>query len=123
MSVRGVRGAITVEADQADLIVSGTRTLLEKLVQENGIQVADIASCWLTTTADLVSEYPAVAAREMGWQEVPLLCAHEMAVTRGLPRCIRVMIHWNTNKTQKEIQHVYLGEAVKLRPDLSTQAP
>lgn len=119
MSVRGVRGAITVDSDEPELITAGTKELLEAVMSENGIMVEDIASCWLTTTPDLVSAFPAVAAREMGWADVPLLCAHEMAVTGALPKCIRVMLHWNTARSQKEIQHVYLKGAVALRPDLA----
>ena len=118
MSVRGVRGATTVDQDQPELIVAATKELLEAVVKDNGILIEDIASCWLTTTPDLTSQFPAVAARELGWSDVPLLCAHEMAVTGALPKCIRVMLHWNTVRSQKEIQHVYLKGAAALRPDL-----
>jgi chorismate mutase len=120
MSLRGVRGATTVKHDQADEILAGTRELLQAILQENpDMQPEDIASAIFTTTADLRAVYPARAARQMGWREVPLMGAQEIDVPEGLPRCIRVLIHWNTALPQVAIRHVYLREAVKLRPDLS----
>jgi chorismate mutase len=89
------------------------------MVERNGIAKADIASVFFTTSPDLTAEFPAVAARELGWNHVAMLCAHEIAVPHGLPRCIRVMIHWNTDKLPEEIQHIYLRDAVSLRPDWS----
>ena len=117
MMVRGVRGAISVTKDDSDEILEATRKLLMTIVQENDIDTEDIASVWFTTTPDLVSCFPAVAARQIGWTDVPLMCSHEMSVTRALPLAVRVLIHWNTVKSQKEINHIYLGETVKLRPD------
>ena len=117
MMVRGVRGAISVTKDDPEEILEATRRLLLTIVQQNGIETEDLASVWLTTTPDLTSVFPAVAARQIGWTEVPLICAHEMTVEGAMPLVVRVMMHWNTTKSQKEINHIYLGETVKLRPD------
>lgn len=114
---RGIRGAITVTRDDRDEILEATRELLTMMVRVNDIDVDDIASIYLTTTTDLTATYPAFAARQLGWYDVALLCGHEMSVPDGLPRCIRVLIHWNTTKTAQEIGHVYLREAKSLRPD------
>ena len=117
MTVRGVRGAINVTANERDAILAATQQLLQQMVQDNGIELADIASLILTTTVDLTAEYPAVAARQLGWVDVPILCGHEMDVPHGLPLCIRALLHWNTDKPAADIEHVYLGEAASLRPD------
>jgi len=114
---RGVRGAITVEANTAEAIVGATREMLEALIAANGIEPDDVCSLLLTTTPDLTAEYPAVAARQIGWQAVAVMCAHEMAVPHGLPRCVRALVHWNTSRTAAEIKHVYLRDAEVLRPD------
>jgi chorismate mutase len=98
-------------------VLKATRELLAFLIRLNGIQSEDVASVIFTTTKDVVSVYPALAGRQLGWLDVPLLCSHEMSVPGGLPLCIRVLIHWNTEKSQQEIQHVYLREARSLRPD------
>lgn len=116
--VRGVRGATSVERDEPGLILQATQELLQIMVERNQINTVDIASVLFTTSPGVVSEFPARAARELGWIDVPLLCGHEMAVEKGLDRCIRVLIHWNTLKTQKEVQPIYLHEAECLRPDL-----
>jgi chorismate mutase len=118
MSVRGVRGAVTVERDDATLLLDATERLLRELVRENGIVPADVASALFTLTPDLVSQFPAAAARRMGWTLVPLLNFTEVAVPGALPRCIRVLLHVNTDKRQDEIVHVYLDGARVLRPDL-----
>ena len=119
MPIRGIRGATTVTADQPDLILQATRELLEEILAENeGMLPEDIASAVLTVTDDLISTFPAQAARQMGWDLVPMLCAREIPVPNSLPRVIRVLVHWNTELTQPEIKHVYLHDAVKLRPDL-----
>lgn len=115
--MRGVRGATTVRNDDADEILEATRELLTMLVRVNNIDIDDVASIVLTTTDDLTATYPAFAARQLGWFDVALLCSHEMQVPDGVPRCIRVLIHWNTTKTAQEIGHVYLREAKSLRPD------
>lgn len=119
MSIRGIRGATTVTADQPDLILQATRELLEEMLEENkGMRPEDVASAIFTVTDDLVSTFPAQAARQMGWSLVPMLCAREIPVPDSLARVIRVLVHWNTDVPQSEITHVYLRDAVKLRPDL-----
>lgn len=114
---RGVRGATTVEEDTREAILSTTRELLIQMIEANGIRPEDVASAIFTTTPDLTSEYPALAARQLGWQDVALLCTHEMNVPHGLKHCIRILLHWNTDKPAAEMQHVYIKGAVKLRPD------
>ena len=119
MSIRGIRGATTVIADQPDLILQATCELLEAILEENtGLQPEDVASAIFTVTDDLHSTFPAQGARQMGWGLVPMLCAREIPVPGSLPRVIRVLVHWNTEVPQSEIKHVYLHDAVKLRPDL-----
>ncbi len=117
--VRGVRGAIQVKANSRDEIDRATRKLLTNMVTANEIDTADIVSIFLTTTTDLDAEFPAYTARDMGWTMVPLLCAQEMDVPHGMERMLRILIHWNTSKSQNEIKHQYLGEAAKMRPDLA----
>ncbi|WP_322819684.1 chorismate mutase [Tepidiforma sp.] len=123
MPVRGVRGATTVDHNQKEEILERTRELLVHMVEANGIHTEDIASAWLTTTPDVYAEFPAVAARQLGWTQVPLMQSHEMSVPGMLPRCIRVLLHWNTDKAQSEIRHIYLREAARLRPDLTSNIP
>jgi chorismate mutase len=119
MPIRGIRGATTVPADDPELILQATRELLEEILEENkSMQPEDVASALFTVTDDLASTFPAQAARQMGWSLVPMLCALEIPVTNSLPRVIRVLVHWNTEIPQNEITHVYLRDAVKLRPDL-----
>lgn len=118
MAVRGIRGAITVERDDAAEILEATGELLQKMIALNDIDPAEVASATFTTTPDLTAEFPALAARQLGWLAVPLLCGHEMAVPGALPRCIRVLIHLNTERPQSAMQHAYLREAVSLRRDL-----
>jgi len=113
-----VRGAITVERDEAALLIEATERLLRAIVVENDLRTEDIASALFTLTPDLVSQFPAVAARRIGWTMVPLLNFTEIAVPGSLARCIRVMLHVNTEKRQAEIVHVYLDGAQVLRPDL-----
>lgn len=120
---RGVRGATTVSRNDETEILAATRELLQMMVQMNEINVDDIGSITFTTTADLVATYPAIAARQLGWFDLALICGHEMAVPGGLSLCIRVMMHWNTRKTAKEIVHVYLREAQSLRPDRKNLPP
>ncbi len=112
---RGVRGATTVEENTAEQIIQATRELLERMVEANRIATQDIASAIFTTTPDLDAAFPAQAARELEWQDVALLCTHEMAVPGSLGKCIRILLHWNTEKEAKEIVHVYLREAESLR--------
>jgi chorismate mutase len=120
---RGVRGATTVDRNEREEVLSATRQMLALLIRLNHIEKADVASAIFTTTRDLDAEFPALAARQLGWLDVPLLCGHEITVPGSLGRCIRVLIHWNTARPQAEIKHVYLREAVKLRPDLSSLPP
>ena len=121
MIVRGIRGAITVEVDDPEKIVTATRELLEEICRRNDItDYNDICSAIFTTTADLTSTFPAEAARVMGMGLVPLLCATEIPVPNSMPKCIRVLLHINTEKSQADIHHVYLGEAQKLRPDIKS---
>jgi len=119
ISCRGIRGAITVEANQEETILTATRSLLQRIVTLNHLATEDIASAIFTATPDLDAAYPARAAREMGWTEVPLLCMQEMVVVESLARCIRVLVHWNTDRSPDQIHHVYLGQARILRPDLA----
>lgn len=118
---RGVRGAITVEDNTREAILEGTRELLSALITLNGIHEADLASAIFTTTQDLNAEYPAVAARQLGWHGAALMCAHEMNVPDGLPKCIRILLMWNTTRRPSEIRHVYLRDAQSLRPDRKTE--
>ncbi len=118
MSCRGIRGAISVVENTPEAIHSATRDLLEALIAANALRADDIASVTFTATPDLDAAYPAPAARALGWDAVPLLCMQEMAVPGSLPRCIRVLVHWNTDRPPAEVRHVYLGAARALRPDL-----
>ena len=113
MACRGVRGATTVDGNDRELILAATRQLLALMIRRNAIDREDVASAIFTTTPDLDAEFPALAARQLGWLEVPLLCGHELAVPGSLPRCIRVLVHWNTDRTQHEIHHIYVRDAVK----------
>jgi chorismate mutase len=124
MSIRGIRGATVVEQDDPGEILSATRELLTGIRAANpSLAPADLASIIFTLTPDLRSAYPARAARELGWDLVPLICAVEIAVPESLPHCIRVLLHWNTDLPQSAIQHIYLRAATSLRPDLSTITP
>lgn len=121
MPVRGLRGATTVESDDPVLIRAAARELMEEILKRNQIvDFDDVISAVFTTTEDLVSAFPAEAARAMGMNQVPLLCAREIPVPGSMPRCIRVLLHVNTNRTPREAEHVYLREAQKLRPDLKS---
>lgn len=120
MVVRGVRGATTVTSDSAEEILSATRELLEELIAVNGIEKEDVASVFFTNTPDLTATYPARAARELGWTQVALMGVQEMNVPDGVKRCIRILIHWNTGKSQAELVHLFLRGAAVLRPDLTT---
>ena len=119
MAVRGIRGATTAEEDSEAAIIEATTELLAQLARENALDPGDIAAAWFTTTPDLTSEFPAAAARQLGWGDVPLMCAHEMSVPasnpRSLPRCIRVLLLVNTNVPMSAIRFVYLRGAEKLR--------
>jgi chorismate mutase len=118
MPCRGIRGATTVNRDSAPEILEATRELLDRIVAANGITVEEIASAFFTVTSDLSAAFPARAARELGWHQIALLDAQEIPVPGSLPRCVRVLVHWNTDKAQEEVRHIYLRGAASLRPDL-----
>lgn len=117
--VRGIRGAITVARDEPQLILDATERLLLEIVARNGFAPDDVASALFTVTPDLVAEFPAAAARRIGWTLVPLLNFTEIGVPGRLERCIRVLVHINTTKSPAQIEHVYLEGATVLRPDLT----
>lgn len=119
MAVRGIRGATSASVNTREAILEATRELLQELLRANGITTfEEIASVFFTTTPDLNATFPAEAARELGMKFVPLICASEIDVPGRLPLCVRIMVQWNTEKTQKEMVHVYLREAKSLRPDV-----
>lgn len=118
MKFRGVRGATTVEENSPEVILSATRQLLEAMIRENDIDEEDVASVIFTTTPDLNACYPAKAARDIGWRRTALLGCQEIDHPEGMPRCIRILIHWNTPKSLDEIRHIYMEGALALRPDL-----
>ncbi len=119
MNVRAVRGAIQVDVNSLEAIHAGVRELLPAILLTNDIEIADIISVILTSTPDLTADFPAAAAREIGFGAVPLLCAREIDVPGALPRVIRVMLHCNTDKSADEISHIYLKGAAALRRDLA----
>jgi chorismate mutase len=123
VTCRGVRGATTVEANSRDQILTATQQLLALMIRSNGIEAADVASAIFTVTRDLDAEFPALAARQLGWIDVPLLCSYEIDVPGSLRRCVRVLVNWNTEPPQPAIRHIYIKEAVRLRPDLSKLPP
>lgn len=112
---RGVRGATTVKSNSGPEILEATKELLVKLVEANRINVDDVACVIFTTTSDLNAEFPALAARQLGWKDIALLCSHEMQVSGSIPYCIRVLLLYNTDKKASDLVHVYLKEAVNLR--------
>jgi len=120
MYCRGIRGATTVERNDREEIVTSTEELLQLLTSTNDLRTEDIASVIFTVTADLDAEFPALAARTLGWTGVALMCAREISVPNSLPNCIRVLLHVNTTRSAAEMQHVYLRGAVTLRPDFGT---
>ena len=116
MWCRGIRGAITVTANNKERIIAASKELLEKMLQANGIEIDEVAAIFFTTTSDLNAEFPAAATRELGWpQHLPLLCGHEMNVPHSLPHCLRVLMLVNTERGAEEIKHIYLREARKLK--------
>src|SRR6266576_81175 len=115
--LRGLRGATTATANTSEAILEATQELLAALRDANGFEPSDVESAIFTSSPDLTADYPARAARRLGWTEVPLLCAAEVAVPNGLPLCIRVLLHFYTTKSQRALKHMYLREASKLRPD------
>lgn len=119
MKMRGIRGAVTVDADDSQAIVAATKRLLTAMVEQNGVDLDDIASVLFSLTPDLRAAFPALGAREMGWVHVPMLHFSEIDVPGALPRVIRVLMHVNTPLAQTDVEHVYLDGARVLRPDLA----
>lgn len=116
MATRGIRGATTVERNDRGEILAATTELLQVIVRLNGLRSEDVAYVLFTVTPDLDADFPAFAARELGWAEVPLMCGREIPVPGALERCIRVLVSWNTAKSQSEIRHAFLRRAKELRP-------
>ena len=123
MVQRGVRGAITASENTAEEILKETRRLLALMIRRNDIKPEDVASAIFSVTDDLDAEFPALAARQLGWFDVPLLCTNEIPVPGSLGRCIRILLNWNTDKPQEAIEHIYVKEAASLRPDKSSLPP
>ena len=117
MWCRGIRGAITVSENTKEAIIAASKELLQNLMEANEVEISDVACILFTTTPDLNAAFPATAARELGWTNVPLLCGHEMNVPGSLSRCLRILVLLNTNKRNEEIVHVYLGDAETLRAE------
>ncbi|MCA9148144.1 MAG: chorismate mutase [Planctomycetales bacterium] len=120
---RGVRGATTADENSRESILQATRQLLALMIRQNKMEATDVAAVTFSTTVDLNAEFPALAARQLGWLDVPLLCTNEIDVPGSLRKCVRVLVMWNTDVPQSEIKHVYLKGAVQLRPDLSKLPP
>lgn len=114
---RGIRGATTAERNTAEDILEATQELLATMIEANDLAPDDVASIIFTTTPDLNATFPAMAARDYGWDTVPLICTHEMNVPGALDRVVRILMHVNTDKAPSEIQHVYLRRARELRPE------
>ena len=123
MPCRGVRGATTADANTSEAILEATRQLLALMIRQNGIEPEDVASAIFTTTPDLTAEFPALAARQLGWLHVALMCGHELEVPGSLRRCVRILLHWNTDLPADQVVHVYIKEAAKLRSDLADLPP
>ena len=123
MPCRGVRGATTADTNTREDILRATRELLAMMIRQNGILAEDVASAFFSTTSDLNAEFPALAARQLGWYDVALLCNHELDVPGSLRNCIRILLHWNTEASSSQIVHVYIKDAANLRPDRSQLPP
>lgn len=120
MRCRGIRGATVVEENTKEAILNATRELLEKMIEANQIEADEVAYAFFTTTPDINAEFPALAARQLGWTQTALLCGHEMNVPGSLQKCVRILILYNTEKTAAEIVHVYTNGAESLRVDVSS---
>jgi chorismate mutase len=121
MKVRGIRGAITVNNNTEAEILTATKELMQELISTNDLQRENIASITFSMTSDLDAVFPPVAVREMGWTTVPLFCTRELKIEGALRKCIRILIHYNTEKSLAEVNHVYLRKAKQLRPDLAEE--
>ncbi|WP_296665920.1 chorismate mutase [Demequina sp.] len=119
MTIRAIRGAITLDRDERDHLHARTTELVEAIMRENALTTDQLVSVLFTCTPDIVSDFPAAAARELGLGAVPLMCAQEMAVPGALPRVVRVMMHVDVDRAREDIVHIYLHGAVALRRDLA----
>lgn len=119
MAVRALRGAVQIDADERELVLKGTSELVMALFAANDLAPDDVISMLFTTTPDLTSEFPALAARGLGLTDTPLLCAAEIAVPGAMPRVVRILAHVETMRSKQEMQHVYLGGAADLRRDIA----
>lgn len=119
MAVRAIRGAIQLDSDERSHLLKSTAELVTKVLHENELETADLISIWFSATPDITCEFPALAARELGLGDVPLMCAVEMDVAGAMPRVIRLMMHAETSKPRADIKHVYLRGAQALRADLA----
>src|ERR1700727_129005 len=119
MTVRAVRGAVQIEADERDAILEATAELVTEVMTRNDLTPDDVISVLFTVTPDLTAEFPALAARKLGFHAVPLMCATEIPVSRAMPRVVRLMAHVDTDRTRAQIQHVYLRGAAALRLDIA----
>lgn len=117
--VRAIRGAIQVEANERGAILSGVTELVTEVMERNRLTTDDVISVIFTSTPDLTAEFPALAARKLGFHDVPLICATEIDVPGALPRVVRLMAHVETDRPRQDIQHVYLRGAVALRVDIA----
>ncbi|MGV3465784.1 MAG: chorismate mutase [Heyndrickxia sp.] len=118
--IRGIRGATTVFSNQENLVIDAADELLRKMIESNEVEAADVASVFISVTSDINAAFPSKAIRRFpDWKFVPIMCMQEIPVINSLPLCIRVMLHVNTSKPQAEINHIYLNDAVVLRPDLA----
>lgn len=118
MAVRGIRGATTADENTSEAIARATRDLLRAMVERNALDTAEIASAWFTTTPDLIADFPAYGARQLGWISVPLICSQEIPVPGAMSGVVRVLLHYNTDLPQSAMHHVYMHGAVALRKDL-----
>lgn len=119
-SVRAIRGATTLDSDTRDQMIERVTTLLADMFGRNHVDLDDVVSIFFTATDDLHCMFPAEAARTMGLADIPLMCARELAITGGMPRCVRVMAHVETSRARAAVEHIYHGEARTLRPDIGT---
>lgn len=120
MRCLGIRGATVVAENTRESILNATRELLEKMIEANQIEVDEVAYAYFTTTSDINAEFPALAARQLGWTQTALLCGHEMSVPGSLQKCVRILILYNTQKTAADMVHVYINGAESLRVDISS---
>jgi chorismate mutase len=123
MTCRGVRGATTCEENTSESVLKATRELLALMIRRNEIKAEDVGSAIFSTTEDLNAEFPALAARQFGWYDVALMCIHEIDVPGSLRQCIRILLHWNTEKAADQIVHIYIKGAAILRPDRTKIPP